>query len=844
MNAFPFRTLLTLALGVAALVLTVWQARQRMIAAATSETITWGANNPTWSPDGARLAFSLFGSIWEAPAEGGEARQVTASPGYHAHPAWSPDGARIAFVRGAAPAGRMPYVSGDLAVVEVATGAERSMATPFPVAGTPAWQPDSQRLVVPLRPSADGAVLYELALASGEARPIHQPPQGMRAGSAWMPVSVNARTGEVFFISRREGPAVEALPYPPDQVWTFKPGGLPMMVQLPVTRYKASDIAHLDGVAALPDGGVIYSGVEVNGKGDYELYRATSVSSAPVPVTRTSRDEFSPAVSPDGSRLAFVSNHLGNIDLFTMPAGGGTPEHVRLTGLEFRDGQGTLRLKLLDERGEPTAARLYVIASDGKAYCPPGNPVYYFTLEPGKPREGFFIADKEAAFPVPAGRVRLVALKGPEYRILDRTVDVTPGNTAEVTLTLERWTNWNLRGWYSGENHFHANYNGSYYQKPPQSLAWLEAEDLNAANMIVANSEGAFIHDKEFFRGAVDPNSTERYKLYWGQEYRNSYPLGHLGFLNIRKQVPPSFTSVPGSPSPYDYPLNTMAAREARQQGGLVTQMHPIGGAVNDVFDTRLGAKETPVQAALGVQDLIDVLPYAPAGYELWYRLLNCGFRITGGAGTDTFTNWRGINRIPGGARQYVEVGGPMDWDRWIERLREGRSFVTNGPLVHFEANGKPVGSVIEAPAGSTLTARLSVEVSAREPLRRIEFLSNGTVIAQRAIQGNETTARFDHEVRLDRSAWLAVRVEGDPTWGVADMNGRTLAHSSPVYVQLGGAPALVRDDLELMIRWIDRLWWMLEARDNFGSASNRKRARAMIDEARRHYQQKLASAR
>jgi len=62
-----------------------------------------GASDPTWSPDGKEVAFSLFGSIWRMPAGGGEARQVTQGPGYDAGAAWSPDGHTIAFLRGSHP---------------------------------------------------------------------------------------------------------------------------------------------------------------------------------------------------------------------------------------------------------------------------------------------------------------------------------------------------------------------------------------------------------------------------------------------------------------------------------------------------------------------------------------------------------------------------------------------------------------------------------------------------------------------------------------------------------------------------------------------------------------------
>jgi hypothetical protein len=355
--------------------------------------------------------------------------------------------------------------------------------------------------------------------------------------------------------------------------------------------------------------------------------------------------------------------------------------------------------------------------------------------------------------------------------------------------------------------------------------------------MIVANSEGAFVHDKEFFRGAPDPISKPRYILYWNQEYRNSDPLGHMAFLNIKKQVPPSFTSVIGSHSSYDFPLNTMGAIDARKQGGFVTYVHPLGGLLNDVFDTALGAKEAPVTAALGAMDAIDVLPFGEAAYELWYRLLNSGFKILPGAGTDVFTNWRGINNIPGGARQYVEVGSAMTWDRWLARYREGRVFVTNGPLLTFNINGQQPGSEIRIPPGQTWTGRLTAEVASREPVTVLEVVRNGSVIERR-----ENVSRIEMEVSVDRSSWFAVRTRGNPARGIPGAVPR--AHSNAIFLRAGDSPVLVREDVELMIRWIERLWSILEERNNLGPGDNRARARKMFDEALAHYRQKLERAR
>jgi hypothetical protein len=617
------------------------------------------------------------------------------------------------------------------------------------------------------------------------------------------------------------------------------------MVQMRLTGYKPEQTVLIDRLSAVPDGSsVVYSADEVNGKGNYEIYRVAREGGAPVAISNTTRDEFSPAMSPNGRSIALASNQLGNLDLFTMPVSGGESKHIRLNRLKFYGPSGSIHVRSLDEFGEPTPVRLYVEAFDGKAYCPPGHPIYYYPLDPGGHSQGFFLSSGDATFPVPAGRVRLTAMKGIEYRIAERTANVGTEETAEITITMERWTNWAQRGWYTGENHFHGNYNGGYYLNPRQELVWLQAEDLNGANMVVANYLGDVVHDREFFTGAVNPVSTERYVLYWGQEYRNNDPLGHMGFLSIKQLVKPFYTSFFGSKSPYDFPLNTMAAQEARKQGGLITYMHPMAGSINDVFDTGAGAKEGVVAAAFGALDAMDLLPFGEAAYQIWYRLLNCGFRLSPGGGTDAFSNWRGINRIPGSSRQYVHIGGNMNWDRWIARYKEGRAFVTNGPLLEFAVNGQPMGSEVRIPSDQSYRAKLTAEVTTNVPLSRVEFIQNGNVVESREVVSSERSLRLEKDVDVNRSCWFAVRVTGRPARGVSTEDRKPRAHSGPVYLVADGRPTLVEEDLQIAIRWLDSLWANLVDRDNFGSSENRARAQAMIDQARSHYVKKLEQAK
>ena len=96
-------------------------------------------DNPALSPSGKRAIFEARGEIFTVPAEKGDARNLTASPGAADRaPAWSPDGSRVSWFSDESGEYRLVIADqrgGDRRVIELAD------PTFF---YTPVWSPDSE----------------------------------------------------------------------------------------------------------------------------------------------------------------------------------------------------------------------------------------------------------------------------------------------------------------------------------------------------------------------------------------------------------------------------------------------------------------------------------------------------------------------------------------------------------------------------------------------------------------------------------------------------------------------------------------------------------------------------
>ena len=391
--------------------------------------------------------------------------------------------------------------------------------------------------------------------------------------------------------------------------------------------------------------------------------------------------------------------------------------------MDFRAPAGALKIRVVEKgTGAPLTARVSVQQKDGKFFAPVG--ALYRMLGAVE----HFYAAGEDDLTVPSGSYVVRVFRGIEYLEARVEVEVPAAGETVARVELTRWTNPPARGWWGGESHIHANYGyGQWYNTPATMRLQIEGEGLNLANMVVANSDTDGIFDREFFRGEQDPVSSPLHVLYWNEEFRATL-WGHMTLFNLKRLVEPIMTGFKDTTNPWDVPTNADIADHVHLQGGHVTYTHPAANA-RDPFLAAYAAKALPVDVALGKIDSLDINGSYDGTVPVWYRLLNCGFRLPASAGTDVFLN-RLRSRLPGGDRAYVHLDGPFSYGAWVTGLKAGRSFVTNGPMLEFTANGKFLGDTIVLAASGDVRVQARAESPA--PVARIEVVHNGVVDCDR----------------------------------------------------------------------------------------------------------------
>ncbi|MBW2716068.1 MAG: CehA/McbA family metallohydrolase, partial [Deltaproteobacteria bacterium] len=612
-----------------------------------------------------------------------------------------------------------------------------------------------------------------------------------------------------------------------------KPGAEPREIRYEETAWKARPDWSPDGRR------VIYS--SYLGRHWHQLWIMTDEGGDVFPLTYGDHDVTAARWSPDGKKIAYVSNERGNTSLWVQEIPGGRREEIRALRRKYRQPTGRLRIRIIDHtRTFLVPARLSVTDAEGRGYAP-DDALWHaddgFDRSKRRSEYQYFHTLGQAEFELPVGQYEVEVIRGTEFRPVRRKVKIkSDSRRTKIDVSIERIADLESEGWWSGDLHVHMNYGGAYRMNPAKLAFQASAEDLHLVENMIVNKEQR-IPDISYFDGSPDAFTTEEVVINHGQEFHTSV-WGHLGLLGLRSHILlPDYAGYANTAARSLYPPNALILDLARAQGAVTGYVHPFDSVPDPSDAEQKITHELPVDVALGKVDYYEAVGFNVdpfATQTVWYRLLGCGFQIPAGAGTDAMTNYASLRGPVGLNRVYVKAAAPLEYRQFLDALVAGKSFATNGPLLSFTLGGKEIGDAIHLPAGShelQLNARLRSIVS----VDHLELIGNGGVVASLEIDPGGKSAHAERKISISGSGWYLLRAwNSKATHPVRDY--LPFATTSPIYVTVGGEPVRSADDADYFIAWIDRLIEMAGAHGGYNTADEKSAVLQLLGDARAIY--------
>ncbi len=435
--------------------------------------------------------------------------------------------------------------------------------------------------------------------------------------------------------------------------------------------------------------------------------------------------------------------------------------------------QATMTISLVDnESGEPIPCRIELRDANGRPQKTRG----------AMNRMPWSVVDGQFIFKGRKGDYQFDVFHGYEYASGGGGFTLDKDGEGSDVIRLPRYADMAKEGWFAGD---------LLTQIPRgEVIPWLAAEGLQTAS-IIGPAEAA----------AEKPEALGNRWITAGSYYDDRASSG----LVLHNWLPPAAVPehVPSSR------LLVMAKQNADAHAEIAKLWAPdvpiwlASGRIDSIqilsdHLTRDGKTATRVNMDVHPEPAMFKGPRGPGRMveQLYWKVLDAGLRIPPSAGTGV-----GKTSSPLG---YNRVYAWLDKDNrtqaaWWDALRQGRSFVTNGPLLRARINRQWPGHVFEMPEGSTLSLDVALDLTVADPVEYVDVLFNGEAIYharldEYARQGGKIPA-----LQIKESGWIMVRV----------VTGREetyrLATTAPYYVVFNSTPRIDRSACELFLHWLER---------------------------------------
>jgi len=435
---------------------------------------------------------------------------------------------------------------------------------------------------------------------------------------------------------------------------------------------------------------------------------------------------------------------------------------------------------------------------------------------------------------IPRTKVKIEAIHGMETDVTERVLDLTGKTEATVELPLVRFYDPEANGVRSGNTHVHlileAHQKVSVYLRSRseadqylQTTSKADGLDLVYVSHLTRPGKTYITNDytdddfKRLSEGVLFANGEEYRHAGRNVDGKTSMSYGHVMFLDLTKLVLPVSLGpglTPGGKATDNVPLRP-GILEARRDGAGVIWCHGTRG-LEDV--------PSLVTGLLDAQNIYDGGNDGTCS-TVFYPYLNAGFRVPFSTGTD----W-GIYDF---ARVYVPLEGPVSSKGFLRALSAGKSYITNGTFLDFQVNDAKTGDTLALSKPGKVNVR--GKAVGREDFTRIELVHNGEVIhaADSKPVASHFEAEMDFSMDVDEPGWLALRIPTDRVYearsqysgkGTNILGKALFAHTSPVYVELGGRKMFEPAAAERLISDMERSISMIQAKGIFDTAQERVR--------------------
>ena len=522
-----------------------------------------------------------------------------------------------------------------------------------------------------------------------------------------------------------------------------------------------------------------------------------------------------------------------------------------------------VKLRVRDENGTPTVAGFLIRDHLDRLYPNPSK-----RLAPDFPFQPQVYRADGDTLQLPEGSYTVTCSRGPEYIAQTQKFLVGQKHPGEISFDLQRWIDPSKYGWYSGDHHIHAA-GCSHYENPTQGVQpkdmWrqIQGEALNVGCVLTWGP--CYYYQKQFFSGQDHPLSTPNQLIHYDLEVSGfpSSHAGHVVLLALKDQDYPGTKRIEDWPT-WDLPILGWGKSQGAVTGfahsgwGLAVKSQDLPNYEMPGFDG-IGANEYIVDVTH--PDSVDFISAGDTPYvwelNIWYHTLNVGFRtrISGETDFPCITD----DQV-GLARSYARVNGPLTYRAWVDAVRDGRSYVSDGKshLINFKVNGTEVGinqSEIHLASGDTVHVEIKVAayldpVPHKDVQNRpydekpywdvertrigttrevpVELVVNGRAVARKAVlaDGKVRTVQFD--VPIEQSSWIAVRILPS-------------SHTNPLFALVGGRPIRAsRRSAQWCLDAVNQCWTQ-KARKI--SARELEEARKAYDHAREVYEKLIAES-